>query len=68
MLPDKLLGDHYRIIPKSLNQLLGFELYGQIVAETVNFQNKLKRIPPYPQNKNDYVISYILCHLFVWLA
>ncbi|OEU23094.1 hypothetical protein FRACYDRAFT_233260 [Fragilariopsis cylindrus CCMP1102] len=44
MLPDKLLGDHYRIIPKSLNQLLGFELYGQIVADTVNFQNKLKPI------------------------
>ncbi|OEU19894.1 hypothetical protein FRACYDRAFT_235957 [Fragilariopsis cylindrus CCMP1102] len=44
MLPDKLLGDHYRIIPKSLNQLLGFEIYGQIVADTVNFQNKQKPI------------------------
>jgi hypothetical protein len=42
MLPEKLLGEHYRIIPKSLGHLLGYELYGRIVADTVQFQNKLR--------------------------
>jgi hypothetical protein len=41
ILPEKLLGEYYRIIPKSLGHLLGYELYGQIVADTVNFQNTL---------------------------
>jgi hypothetical protein len=44
ILPEALLGDHYRIIPKSLGHLLGYELYGRIVANTVNFQNKLQPI------------------------
>jgi hypothetical protein len=44
MLPEKLLGDHYRIIPKSLGNLLGYELYGRIVAKTVNFQDTLRPI------------------------
>jgi len=44
MLPETILGEHYRIIPKSLGHLLGYELYGQIVADTVNFQNKLRPI------------------------
>jgi hypothetical protein len=44
MLPETLLGNHYRIIPKSLNNLLGYEIYGQIVADTVNFQDKLRPI------------------------
>jgi hypothetical protein len=44
MLPETLLGEHYRIIPKSLNSLLGYELYGQIVADTVNFLDKLRPI------------------------
>jgi hypothetical protein len=44
MLPETLLGDHYRIIPKSLGNLLGYELYGRIVADTVNLQNKLRPI------------------------
>jgi hypothetical protein len=44
MLPEKLLGEHYRIIPKSLNNLLGYEIYGQIVADTVNFQEELRPI------------------------
>jgi len=44
MLPETLLGDHYRVIPKSLGQLLGYELFGRIVADTVHFQNKLRPI------------------------
>ena len=44
MLPETILGEQYRIIPKSLGQLLGYELYGRIVADTVNFQNKLRPI------------------------
>jgi hypothetical protein len=44
MLPETLLGNHYRIIPKSLNNLLGYEIYGQIVQDTVNFQDKLRPI------------------------
>jgi hypothetical protein len=44
MLPETLLGEHYQIIPKSLGHLLGYELYGRIVANTVNFQNKLRPI------------------------
>jgi hypothetical protein len=44
MLPESILGAHYRIIPKSLNNLLGYEIYGQIVADTVNFQDKLRPI------------------------
>jgi hypothetical protein len=44
MLPETLPGEHYRIIPKSLGHLLGYELYGRIVADTVNFQNKLRPI------------------------
>jgi hypothetical protein len=44
MLPEKLLGEHYRIIPKSLNNLLGYEIYGQIVADTVKFQETLRPI------------------------
>jgi hypothetical protein len=41
MLPETILGEHYRIIPKSLGNLLGYELYGRIVADTVNFQDTL---------------------------
>jgi hypothetical protein len=37
MLPDKIIGDEYNIIPKSLNTLLGHETYGKIVADTVNY-------------------------------
>jgi hypothetical protein len=37
MLPETLLGEYYRIIPKSLGNLLGYELYGRIVADTVTF-------------------------------
>jgi hypothetical protein len=44
MLPETLLGEHYRIIPKSIGNLLGYELYGRIVADTVQFQNKLRPI------------------------
>ena len=44
MLPTDLLGDHYRVIPKSLNVLLGYEIYGDIVTDTVNFQNQLRPI------------------------
>jgi hypothetical protein len=42
MLPETLLGEHYRIIPKSPGHLLGYKLYGRIVADTVQFQNKLR--------------------------
>jgi hypothetical protein len=44
MLLETLLGEHYQIIPKSLGHLLGYELYGRIVADTVQFQNKLRPI------------------------
>jgi hypothetical protein len=44
MLPETILGEHYRIIPKSLGNLLGYELYGRIVADTVNFQDTLRPI------------------------
>jgi hypothetical protein len=44
MLPETLLGEHYRIMPKSLGNLLGYELYGQILSDTVTFQNKLRPI------------------------
>jgi hypothetical protein len=44
MLPEKLLGEHYRIIPKSLGNLLGYELYGRILADTVHFQDTLRPI------------------------
>jgi hypothetical protein len=44
MLPETILGEHYRIIPKSLGNLLGYELYGRIVADTVNFQETLRPI------------------------
>jgi hypothetical protein len=44
MLPEKLLGEHYRIIPKSLGNLLGYKLYGRILADTVNFQDTLRPI------------------------
>jgi hypothetical protein len=44
MLPEKLLGEHYRVIPKSLNNLLGYEIYGRIVADTVKFQENLRPI------------------------
>ena len=42
MLPTNLLGEYYRVIPKSLNVLLGYEMYGDIVTDTVNFQNQLR--------------------------
>jgi hypothetical protein len=44
MLPEKLLGEQYRILPKSLGNLLGYELYGRILADTVNFQDTLRPI------------------------
>jgi hypothetical protein len=44
MLPETLLEEHYRIIPKSLGNLLGYELYGRIVAGIVNFQDTLRPI------------------------
>jgi hypothetical protein len=44
MLPETILGNHYRIIPKSLGNLLGYELYGRILADTVDFQDKLRPI------------------------
>jgi hypothetical protein len=44
MLPETLLGDHYRIIPKGLENLLGYKLYGRIVADIVNFQDTLRPI------------------------
>jgi hypothetical protein len=44
MLPETLLGDHYQIIPKILGNLLGYELYGRIVADTVTFQDTLRPI------------------------
>jgi hypothetical protein len=44
MLPETILGEYYRIIPKSLGNLLGYELYGRIVADTVNFQDTLRPI------------------------
>jgi hypothetical protein len=44
MLPETLLGEHYRIMPKSLGNLLGYELYGRIVSDTVTFQDTLRPI------------------------
>jgi hypothetical protein len=44
MLPETLLGEYYRIIPKSLGNLLGYELYGRIIADTVTFQDTLRPI------------------------
>jgi hypothetical protein len=44
MLPENILGEHYRIIPKSLNSLLVYKLYGRIITDTVNFQDKLRPI------------------------
>jgi hypothetical protein len=44
MLPETLLGEYYRIIPKSLGNLLGYKLYGRIVADTVTFQDTLRPI------------------------
>jgi hypothetical protein len=44
MLPEKLLGEHYHIIPKSLGNLLGYEIYGRILADTVQFQDALRPI------------------------
>jgi hypothetical protein len=44
MLPETLLGEYYRIIPKSLGNLLGYKLYGRILADTVNFQDTLRPI------------------------
>jgi hypothetical protein len=44
MLPETTLGEHYRIIPKSLGNLLGYELYGRIVADTVHLQDTLRPI------------------------
>jgi hypothetical protein len=41
MLPENILDKHYRIIPESLNSLLGYELYGRIISDTVNFQDEL---------------------------
>jgi hypothetical protein len=44
MLLETILGEHYGIIPKSLGNLLGYKLYGRIVADTVHFQDKLRPI------------------------
>jgi hypothetical protein len=44
MLPETVLGEHYRIIPKSLGNLLGYDLYGRIVADTIQFQDTLRPI------------------------
>jgi hypothetical protein len=44
MLPETLLGEHFRIIPKSLGNLLGYELYGRIVSDTVTVQDTLRPI------------------------
>ena len=41
MLPDELLGEHYRVIPKSIGNLIGYEYYGRLVADTVTFQDVL---------------------------
>ena len=44
MLPDDILGEQYKIIPKSIETLVGYELYGRIVADTVTFQDTLRPI------------------------
>jgi hypothetical protein len=44
MLPETILGEHYRIIPKSLGNLLGYDLFGKIVADTIQFQDTLRPI------------------------
>jgi hypothetical protein len=44
MLPEALLREHYRIIPKSLGNLLGYELYRRIASGTVTFQDTLRPI------------------------
>jgi hypothetical protein len=44
MLPETLLGEHYQIIPKSLGNLLRYELYERILADTVHFQDTLRPI------------------------
>jgi hypothetical protein len=44
MLPDDILGEQYNIIPKSLNALLGYETYGKIVEDTVNYTANLTPI------------------------
>jgi hypothetical protein len=44
MLPENIIGDQYNIIPKSLNVLLGYEIYGKIVANTVNYTVNLTSI------------------------
>ena len=44
MLPDELLGEHYRVIPKSIGNLIGYEYYGRLVADTVTFQDVLRPI------------------------
>ena len=44
MLPENIIGDQYNIIPKSLNALLGYETYGKIVADTINYTVNLTPI------------------------
>jgi hypothetical protein len=44
MLTNKIIGDEYNIIPKSLNALLEYETYGKIVADTVNYTVNLTPI------------------------
>jgi hypothetical protein len=45
MLPETVLGEHYRNIPKSLGNLLDYyDLYGRIVADTIQFQDTLRHI------------------------
>ena len=44
MLPEDIVGDQYNIIPKSLNALLGYETYGKIVADTINYTVNLTPI------------------------
>ena len=44
MLPDKLLGEHYRIIPKSIGNLIGYKHYGRLVSDTITFQDTLRPI------------------------
>ena len=44
MLPENIIGDQYNIIPKSLNTLLGYETYGKIVADTINYTGNLTPI------------------------
>ena len=44
MLPDDIINEHYNIVPKSLNTLLGYETYGKIVADTINYTVNLTPI------------------------